>query len=746
MKIGKRLICVWDIVMIVIVSASAYAQDPLFAPAVCYGTGGQPHSVFAGDLDGDGDKDLAVVNMGNNLGPGNLSILINNGDGVFQAAVSYAGLSWPGSVFASDLDGDGDNDLAVGGDRISIFMNNGDGTFQAPVNYSGSGNSIFAADLDGDDDKDLAVVGVSISIFMNNGDGTFLAPVNYAGLTEPLSAFASDLDGDGDTDLAMVGDYGISTVMNNGDGTFQAPVNYSGSGNSIFAADLDGDDDKDLSITYWDVSTFMNNGNGTFQAPVNYGVLASPLSVFASDLDGDGDNDLAVSVESYFNAVAILLNNGDGTFQEASYYPVDVWPTSVIASDLDGDGDNDLAVTCSSWGNVCVLINLTNTGVPPSCEYLIGDINGDHLRNGGDVTYGVRFFKLIGNRPPDSCYMDSTGKYIYVAGDVNGNCEFRASDITRLVAYIKLIAPLQYCHFFAPPLPVLTTAAVSGVTQTTAECGGTITSDGGAPVIARGVCWSTDSIPTIADSKTTDGSGMGSFTSSITGLTDSTAYYVRAYATNSVGTGYGSIRSFTTLDSNTVIDIDGNVYQTITIGTQVWMAENLKVTHYRNGNAIPYVPDAGTWTNLTTGAYCNYNNDVNNVAVYGRLYNWYAVSDSRNIAPFGWHVPSDAEWDTLVVYLGGYTVAGGKMKEAGFAHWNSPNTGATNESGFSALPGGYRYSNGSYDYVGYGAILWSSTEYGSYSAWNRHLDCRSSGVGRVDSSMRSGFSVRCVRD
>ena len=152
--------------------------------------------------------------------------------------------------------------------------------------------------------------------------------------------------------------------------------------------------------------------------------------------------------------------------------------------------------------------------------------------------------------------------------------------------------------------PVLTTSTVSAVTQTTAQCGGNITFDGGATITARGVCWSTNATPTIADNKTTDGIGIGAFTSSITGLAASTLYYVRAYATNSAGTGYGSTQSFTTsASSNTVTDIDGNVYQTARIGTQVWMVENLKVTHYRNGNPIPNVTDSNTWVGLSTVSY-----------------------------------------------------------------------------------------------------------------------------------------------
>jgi uncharacterized protein (TIGR02145 family) len=198
-------------------------------------------------------------------------------------------------------------------------------------------------------------------------------------------------------------------------------------------------------------------------------------------------------------------------------------------------------------------------------------------------------------------------------------------------------------------------------------------------------------------------------------------------------------------------DIDGNVYQTITIGTQVWMAENLKVTHYRNGNAIPNVTGNSEWSNLTTGAYCNYDNDVNNATTYGRLYNWYAVSDSRNIAPEGWHVPSDAEWQTLVDHLGGTEVAGGTMKtpgtiEGGDGLWHSPNTGATNESGFSALPGGYRIGGGSFTLLGLNAGFWSSTEAYGYVAWTRFLGYLNSQADRHDLHKLTGFSVRCVRD
>ncbi len=207
----------------------------------------------------------------------------------------------------------------------------------------------------------------------------------------------------------------------------------------------------------------------------------------------------------------------------------------------------------------------------------------------------------------------------------------------------------------------------------------------------------------------------------------------------------------------TVTDIDGNTYQTVLIGDQCWMAENLKVTRYRNGDPIPNI--AGTdWGLLSTGAYCDYHNDVNNVATYGRLYNWYAVNDSRHIAPEGWHVPTDTEWKQLEMYLGMSqsqadatvwrgTDEGGKMKEAGTSHWHSPNIGATNESGFTALPAGFRGASDVYYFdLGSYAYFWSSTGSTELHAWYRDLQNNHSEVYRYNFNKREGRSVRCVRD
>jgi len=201
------------------------------------------------------------------------------------------------------------------------------------------------------------------------------------------------------------------------------------------------------------------------------------------------------------------------------------------------------------------------------------------------------------------------------------------------------------------------------------------------------------------------------------------------------------------INYGTVTDIDGNTYKTVTIGTQTWMAENLKVTKYNDGTAIANVTDDDEWSALTTGAYCNYNNTTSTVtiATYGRLYNWYAVKTGK-LAPKGWHVPSDSEWTVLTDYLGGKSVAGGKLKETGTTHWDSPNDGATNETGFTALPGGYRYTNGTFSTIGIYGYWWSATEYYSYTAWDWDMSYNNSSVNSSDYFKELGFSVRCLRD
>ncbi len=307
-----------------------------------------------------------------------------------------------------------------------------------------------------------------------------------------------------------------------------------------------------------------------------------------------------------------------------------------------------------------------------------------------------------------------------------------------------------------PPLPApaeLTTATVSGITQSAATTGGTITSDGGASITARGVCWSTSAQPTTADPHTTDGNGTGSFTSTMAGLTPNTLYNVRAYASNSAGTSYGNVLSLTTLKqpADTVTDFDGNVYHLVTIGNQVWLAENLKVTHYNDGTPIPNVTPDAQWKILTTGAWCKYDNVTSNATTYGLLYNWFAVTDSRNICPAGWHIPADGEWASLSAFLGGDATAGGKMKstgtyEAGNGLWYAPNTGATNTSGFKALPAGLRINYGNYYSLGNIADFWCVSDSSAAFSWDYILDANNESLTRGYDFKTNGFSVRCIKD
>jgi uncharacterized protein (TIGR02145 family) len=208
-----------------------------------------------------------------------------------------------------------------------------------------------------------------------------------------------------------------------------------------------------------------------------------------------------------------------------------------------------------------------------------------------------------------------------------------------------------------------------------------------------------------------------------------------------------------------VVDIDNNIYNTIIIGDQVWLKENLKVTRFNNGEPIQLVTDTVAWTALTTPAYCNYNNTESIALEYGRLYNYYTVVDIRKLCPSGWHVPNDAEWDTLSVFLGGTMVAGGKMKEPGTKHWMSPNVmsiDTTNgdfseipvdESGFSALPAGRQYHD-TYAFLGEYSQMWSSTqcEYDTDLIWCRYLSFSLPHLKRFTYKKHYGLSVRCMKD
>jgi uncharacterized protein (TIGR02145 family) len=292
------------------------------------------------------------------------------------------------------------------------------------------------------------------------------------------------------------------------------------------------------------------------------------------------------------------------------------------------------------------------------------------------------------------------------------------------------------------------TGTISEIMPTSAKASGEIV-DLGQGISDHGHCWDLDSFPTVADSKTSLGivDTTGIFTSDLQNLRPSKSYHVRAYVKSGNGHVYGDDVIFTTAPL-TLNDVDGNTYLAITIGYQVWMAENLKTTRYSNGDLI------GTTTPATldisgesTPKYqWAYDGNESNVATYGRLYTWYAVTDPRNICPTGWHVPTYFEWIVLGDRLG-WASGGGKLKESGTTHWQNPNTSATNYSGFTALPGGFRYET-QFGYMGYYGYWWTATEYENdpLKAIDFILCYNESNLFENQHPKNWSFSVRCLKD
>ena len=323
---------------------------------------------------------------------------------------------------------------------------------------------------------------------------------------------------------------------------------------------------------------------------------------------------------------------------------------------------------------------------------------------------------------------------------------------TKILILLLLGLTFAY-HTIAQNLGSVKTDTITGITHNSALVSSEVVADGGSYIKTRGVCYSTDSLPTISNTSTIDSSGIGVFSSKLTGLNPSTKYYVRAYASNDKGTSYGAIKSFVTIADPTsgygpiISDIEGNSYKTVYIGAQQWMGENLKTSKYNDGSQIQNITNYTTWGTLTTGAWSYYNNDTSKNDNYGKLYNWYALNPAnngnKNVCPSGWHVPIDAEWKVLSDYLVG---DGGKLKEQGTQNWQSPNQGATNSTFFSALPGGYVdiHGGGGYGSTGY---WWSSSEIDGTIANNMGmLNLNTAIYLNKDKNKRLGCSVRCLKD
>jgi uncharacterized protein (TIGR02145 family) len=279
----------------------------------------------------------------------------------------------------------------------------------------------------------------------------------------------------------------------------------------------------------------------------------------------------------------------------------------------------------------------------------------------------------------------------------------------------------------------------------------TIVKDGGSPILKKGVCWSTSPNPTMDNFKTEDGSGSNSYNSLVSNLSPNVKYYIRPYASNAIGIKYGPELILTmiinVIPSQNVTDASGNIYNTVVIGNQTWMAKNLVTTKYQNGQTIPLITNTALWTAASSGAYCDFLNDINSSNAYGHLYNYFAVSDSRNICPVGYHVPSKQEWETLLSYIGGNT-SGALLKETGTTYWAIGN--GTNLTGFSARSASWRSQDGGFYYslrTG-GAYFWSSTNDTPKNPWVFSINSETTAKISQDFYFETaaGASIRCLKN
>ncbi len=404
------------------------------------------------------------------------------------------------------------------------------------------------------------------------------------------------------------------------------------------------------------------------------------------------------------------------------------------------------------------------TGIISNITYTSAKVDGDIIDIGSGILGYGHVWSTVGNLTViDSSICETTnfgkadrtglyqseltglepGKWYYV----------KAYGITKKgnISYYVFGNEIQFVTNILD-LPSLTTNNVTSITSTTAVSGGNVISDGGSHIIVRGLCLGTAANPTLNNNVIEVGSGTGAFANKFTGLTPNTLYYIRAYAINNIGIKYGDEVYFTTNDTvlynpdltyGKVADFEGNEYKTIQIGSQTWMAENLRSTNFIDGTSISLLLFNDQWSNARTPGYCWYNNEPKYKETLGALYNEYVITDTSKICPIGWHVPTYGEINDLILYLGGEEIGGAKMKETGVAHWSSPNIGASNECGFTALPGGQRHSIGQFFGIKNSGIWWVQDTYPSCF----FIDF---GYGYVHTiqSMSSGFglSIRCIKD
>ena len=296
-------------------------------------------------------------------------------------------------------------------------------------------------------------------------------------------------------------------------------------------------------------------------------------------------------------------------------------------------------------------------------------------------------------------------------------------------------------------LPVAITYTPLFIESTYVTIGCMVESDGGSPIVGCGIYMGLSQNPETTGTQLQIATDTGSFLGQVSGLLPNTQYFIKAYAKNVRGESLGAQVNFTT--PGTITDYENNIYETVRIGTQLWMAQNLGTTHYLNGDIIVTTnPATLDISNVTSPEFqWSYGGVDANVIIYGKLYTWYTITDSRKVCPTGWHIPTDSDWTSLESTLGGYIIAGSELKEAGNSHWASPyNLDATNESCFKALPGGYRNVTGGFLSLGSYGNWWSSTDGDATNGWIQSLFVQTGQISKTVFLKVNGASVRCIKD
>ena len=532
-----------------------------------------------------------------------------------------------------------------------------------------------------------------------------------------------------------------------------------GSGNASFISNLTGL----LGDSVYYVRAYATNATGTgYSAQLSFtatsAVLASittaSLTLITDSTAVSGGN-VAASGGGTISARGIVWNTSVNPTIALSTKTTNGAGTGVFSSNITGLTPGTIYYVRAyvtnnigtNYGNELTFTSLaklpTVTTKPVTAITSLGATSGGTITNTGGATHsekGVVYATTTNPTVSNNKSVDNTVglDWISTLTGLTGNTKY------YIRAYATNVIGTAYgvldSFTTLPIAPIITTNSVTTITDTSAVSGGNISSDGGSAITARGIVWNKTGNPIVGtDSIRTDASSTaGSYTLNLGNLNSGITYYVRAYAINVIGTSYGNQLTFTTLP---VLDTIGNQYTTITINGEEWFRENLKTNRYANGDTIENVPTPGDWGLRTSGAWAYYNNDISNNSNFGKLYNWYAVSDVRGLCPTGWHVATDADWTSLSANYGTDAVAGKELKAT--ALWTTPNTN-TNSSGFGALPGGGRGSLNFGDLFNKG-FWWTNTAYSS-AAWARRMEFSSNTLIRYSEDTKYGFSVRCVKD